>query len=128
MSEFWKKVATTRRDAGAREALGAVYAIVTHHLKYEEFGGARLALHQIQEIIETEMLPKERRSRPPVLSPVAYGKCESKTCKGKGKTRGLYEIEGKKLCLGCRKKVQAALKAEHGEQWWKHGEEPKEEK
>lgn len=114
MSTFWKKVASERGDAGVREALGAVHALAEEACKSSDWS----YVQRILDVIQAEMLPKERPSKPPILSPVEYAGCKSGICKKPKEVRGLYEVAGRNVCISCRKLAQKWLAREFGLKWW----------
>ena len=56
MSDFWNSLAGSRRDAGAREALGAVYALAELGRKT----GDPVFYKEILAVLQEEMLPKTK--------------------------------------------------------------------
>lgn len=115
MSEFWRQFAGRHRDAGVREALGAVYALAEQG---EKTGELRF-YKEILAVIQDELLPKVKEG-PPILSPVAYGTCEDKKCRGGGEERGLFLIGGDRICVGCRKRRYAELRTQGVDRYWEH--------
>lgn len=115
---LWKRIATARGDAGTREALGAVLALAKQG---EKTGDARF-YREILDVLQDEMLPKVKDG-PPILAPVAYGRCEDEQCKGKRDkrdVRGLFAIGGARICIGCRKRRYAELRASGVKRYWEH--------
>lgn len=117
--EFWQRLASSRRDGGAREALGAVRALAQQGLERKD-----CALFQsILDVVSEEMLPKVKEG-PPILAPQSYGVCEDTTCRSRRlkppEVRGLFSIGGKLICIACRKRQYAALREQGVERWWEH--------
>lgn len=100
---FWKRMASSRADVGAREALGATRALAELALGRRDWS----LVEELLATIDDAMLPvkKDVVEAPEVIG---YGECQDKKCMGVGEQRRLYAVDGQQLCVGCRKRRNKA--------------------
>lgn len=106
-------MASSRADVGAREALGAVRALAELALGRRDWS----IIETLLSTIDDAMLPVKKKT---VEAPevVGYGECQGVWCReranylprGTIEKRRLYEVDGRQLCVGCRKRLNEAQK------------------